>query len=80
MVSKVCVPNAGKGKALVDLLIEHLGIPSRCVGFDLHVEVDKPITLTVRTLVEDDGASIKPGPLDVVPKDFKLMEVDDGVA
>ncbi|QTD91762.1 hypothetical protein [Burkholderia anthina] len=78
MADTICMPHAGKGRALVDLLTAYLGIPKGCVGFDIHFEAGEPIRVTVRTYARDDGRSIDGSLLDVVSTNFKLVEAEGG--
>lgn len=78
MVEKVCTPMDGKGKLLANLLMEQLGIPKNCTGFDVSFNAGEAITVTIRTyLREVPGADA----VDVTPvtsdsRVFKLIEQD----
>ncbi|WP_414446853.1 hypothetical protein AB4851_08725 [Burkholderia sp. 22PA0099] len=74
------MPTAGKGKALVDLLVEQLGIPKNCKGFDLHFEVGEPIEVTIRTYATDDDQAFDGSVIEAVESRFQLVEVFDGDA
>jgi hypothetical protein len=80
MVEKVCTPMDGKGKVLANLLMEQLGIPKNCTGFDVSFNAGKVITVTIRTYArESEGGELT----DVTPltsdvRVFKLVEQENG--
>jgi hypothetical protein len=80
MVEKVCTPMDGKGKVLANLLMEQLGIPKNCTGFDVSFNAFEFITVTVRTYArESEGGELT----DVTPltsdvRVFKLVEQENG--
>lgn len=77
MVEKVCTPMDGKGKVLADLLMDEIGIPKNCTGFDVSFNAGEAITVTIRTyLREPSGASaVDVTPVTGTARVFKLIEI-----
>jgi hypothetical protein len=78
MVDKVCTPMGGKGKILADLLMEQLGIPKNCTGFDVSFNAGEVIRVTIRTYMRntDQKDVVDATPVTSDTRVFKLIEQD----
>ncbi|MCY0385654.1 hypothetical protein OVY01_00040 [Robbsia sp. Bb-Pol-6] len=80
MVDRICTPMSGKGKVLADFLMEQLGIPKRCKGFDVSFNAGEAVMVTVRLYAIDGpaGAEIDVTPVTSDHRVFALIEKERG--